>query len=62
MMKFLGPMERLNVDCIDMRSVPDGEYKWIVHGVDHLSKFHFAKALYRKVRLLLNEFSDSLSY
>lgn len=46
---FLGPMGRLNVDCIDMRSTPDGEFKWIVHAVDHLSKFHFAKALRSKV-------------
>ena len=25
-----------------MRHLPDGDYKWIIHLVDHWSKFHFA--------------------
>ena len=25
-----------------MRHLPDGEYKWIRHAIDHWSKFNFA--------------------
>ena len=31
--------ERIQIDLIDMRTTPDGEYKWILHIVDHFSKF-----------------------
>ena len=30
------------VGLIDMRHLPDGDYKWICHAIDHLSKFNFA--------------------
>jgi hypothetical protein len=31
--------ERIQVDLIDMRKEPDGQYKWILHIKDHFSKF-----------------------
>ena len=34
-----------------MRHLPDGEYSWILHGVDHWSKFHFAYPLVHKSAL-----------
>ena len=33
--------ERIQIDLIDM-TTPDGEYKWILHIVDHFSKFQAA--------------------
>ena len=30
------------VDFIDMRRLPDGDYKWICHAIDHWSKFNLA--------------------
>ena len=27
---------------IDIRHLPDGDYKWICHTIDHWSKFNFA--------------------
>lgn len=32
-------LERVQVDLIDMRHQPDGQYKWICHFRDHFSKF-----------------------
>ncbi|KAI3623961.1 hypothetical protein CBS14141_003660 [Malassezia furfur] len=32
-------MERVQVDMIDMRREPDGEYQWILHIKDHFSRF-----------------------
>ena len=34
-----------------MRHLPDGEYSWILHGVDHWSKLHFAYLLVHKSAL-----------
>ena len=34
--------ERTQIDMIDMRNCPDGDYKWICHVVDHNSHFHAA--------------------
>ena len=31
-----------------MRHLPDGDYHWIFHAVDHWSKFHFAYPLVNK--------------
>lgn len=31
-----------------MRHIPDGEYKWIMHAIDHWSKFNFAFPLQSK--------------
>ena len=36
---------RVQVDLIDFRSRPDGEYKWIMHVRDHFSKFSWAYPL-----------------
>ena len=30
---------RLQIDLVDMRSQPDGEFKWILHARDHFTKF-----------------------
>ena len=38
----------LQIDLIDMRHLPDDNYKWILHGVDHWSKFRFAYPLVNK--------------
>lgn len=32
-------LERIQIDLIDMRHEPDGQHKWILHIVDHFSKF-----------------------
>lgn len=32
-------MERIQMDLIDMRQSPDGDYKWILHIKDHFSRF-----------------------
>jgi len=36
------------IDLIDMRHLPHNGYKWILHLVDHWSKFHFAYPLVSK--------------
>jgi hypothetical protein len=36
------------MDLVDMRSVPDGEYKWILHTKDHFTKFSWAYPLQSK--------------
>jgi hypothetical protein len=36
-----GIMERIQLDAIDFRSSPFGEFKWIFYAVDHFSKFHW---------------------
>ena len=33
-------LERVQIDLIDMRHNPDGEYRYIAHFMDHFSKFH----------------------
>ena len=35
----------LQVDLIDMRHVPDDEYKYILHGIGHFTRFNFLSAL-----------------
>jgi hypothetical protein len=32
--------ERVQLDLVDMRSNPDGEYQWVGHMVDHNGQFH----------------------
>lgn len=32
-------LERVQIDLIDMRHEPDGQYKWLLHIPDHFSKF-----------------------
>ena len=41
----IGYLTRLQMDLIDMRSIPDGEYKWILHAKDHFTKFCWAYPL-----------------
>ena len=36
------------IDLIDKRHLPDGDKKWILHGVDHRSKFNFAYGIHSK--------------
>ena len=40
--KVHGVFERIQIDLIDMSTIPDGEYKWILHIVDHFSNFRVA--------------------
>ncbi|XP_013396219.1 KRAB-A domain-containing protein 2-like isoform X2 [Lingula anatina] len=41
----LGYLSRLQIDLIDMTSIPDGEYIWILYAKDHFTKFSWAYAL-----------------
>ncbi|CAG8593234.1 6426_t:CDS:1 [Paraglomus occultum] len=38
-------MERVQLDVIDLRTRPDGEYRYIVHARDHFTRFSWAEAL-----------------
>jgi len=38
----------LQIDLIDMRHLPDQDFKWILHIVDHWSKFNLAFPLVNK--------------
>ena len=40
----LGFMTRLQIDLVDMRTRPDGEFKWIMHCRDHFSKYSWGYA------------------
>ena len=52
--------DRGQVDLIDMQSNPDGEFRWILHYQDHLTKFTYLRAIRKKSLLLL--FSNYLRY
>jgi hypothetical protein len=39
---------RGHVDLVDMQSLPDGDYKFIMHYQDHLTKFSVLKAFTSK--------------
>lgn len=41
----IGYLTRLHVNLIDMRNMPDNEYKWILHTKDHFTKFSWAYPL-----------------
>ena len=43
--------DRGQMDCIDMQATPDGEYKWILHYQDNLTKFSYLRALRNKCKL-----------
>lgn len=32
--------ERVQIDLVDMRNCPDGDFKWIAHMEDHNGQFH----------------------
>lgn len=40
--------ERGQVDLVDFQTLADGDYKWILHYQDHLSKYHLLRPLKRK--------------
>ena len=40
--------DRGQIDCIDMQATPDGEYRWILHYQDNLTKFSYLRALRQK--------------
>ncbi|CAF2145925.1 unnamed protein product [Rotaria magnacalcarata] len=44
----IGYLTRLQIDLIDMRSVPDGEFKWILHAKDHFTKYSWTYPLKTK--------------
>ena len=46
--------DRGQVDLIDMQSNPDGEFRWILHYQDHLTKFTYLRAIRKKSLLLLS--------
>ena len=41
--------DRGQMDCIDMQSSPDGQFRWILHYQDHLTKFSYGRPLRKKV-------------
>ena len=41
-------LERIQIDLIDFRHTPDGQYKWVCHIKDHFSKFTILYALKSK--------------
>ena len=51
-------MERLQIDLIDMRHIPDGHFKWICHIKDHFSKF---SALYATKSKQASDVADCLA-
>jgi hypothetical protein len=58
-MKLLKPIlsktfnDRGQVDLIDMQSIKDGEFNWILHYQDHLTKFTYLRALKNKSTCIL---------
>ncbi|CAM4830056.1 unnamed protein product [Rotaria magnacalcarata] len=44
----IGYLTRLQIELIDMRNIQDGEYKWILHTMDHFTKFSWAYPLKSK--------------
>ncbi|XP_070204838.1 uncharacterized protein [Littorina saxatilis] len=53
---------RLQVDLIDYRNRPDGDFKWVLHARDHFTKFSWAYALKSKCAqevadAMINQFS-----
>lgn len=40
--------DRGQIDLIDMQSIPDGPFNWILHYQDHLTKFCYLRALRKK--------------
>lgn len=44
----IGYLTRVQMDLIDMRSIQDGEFQWILHTKDHFSKFSWAYPLCSK--------------
>ena len=45
--------DRGQIDVIDMQATPDGQYRWILHYQDHLTKFTYLRAIRKKSKLIL---------
>ncbi|CAF4559174.1 unnamed protein product, partial [Didymodactylos carnosus] len=58
----LGFLTRLQIALIDLRTRPDGEFKWILHARDHFSKFSWGYALQTKEAKNVAEHLTSLFY
>jgi hypothetical protein len=43
-----GIWQRVGIDLIDMTSRPDGDFKWIYHAKDNVSKYSYAVSLKSK--------------
>ncbi len=64
--KSHGIWSRVGIDLIDMSSISDGEFRWIYHAKDHLSKMSWAVPLKNKTckevttatRLMLYQFGQ----
>ena len=41
-------LNRFQLDLVDMRHAPDGEYNYICHSMDHFTKFHVIYSLKTK--------------
>lgn len=39
---------KLQVDLVDLQTLPDGQYKFIMHYQDHLTKYHLLRSLTSK--------------
>lgn len=37
--------DRAQIDLVDFQSLPDGEFKWVMHYQDHLTKYHLLRPL-----------------
>ena len=53
--KVHGVFERMRIDLTNISTTPDGEYKWILHIVDHFSKFSSRLALRSKHAMEVSE-------
>ncbi|CAF3193160.1 unnamed protein product [Rotaria sp. Silwood2] len=58
----LGFLTRLQIDLIDLRTRPDGEYQWILHCRDHFSKYSWAYPMETKEARFVAEHLLSLFY
>ncbi|CAF1558374.1 unnamed protein product, partial [Didymodactylos carnosus] len=58
----IGFLTRLEIDLIDSRTRPDGDYKWILHCRDHFSKFSWAYPLRTKEAAHVAQNLSSLFY
>ena len=56
------PFERVQIDLIDMRNQPDGEWNWIAHMEDHNLQYHVLWPQKKKEGYYYFFFSLSLSF
>jgi len=60
--KAEGPMERIQVDILDMSAMLDGQHRWIIHARDHFTKFNWARPLTEKTCLVVTTFLKSVFF